>query len=74
MTYIPQEGTKTVLERNILKHRIIDINLFTSRGDGNNVTPLLLRTSSMFDINLSTSRGDGNKITKRSLISTLVSI
>ena len=38
MTYIPQEGTKTVLERNILKHRIIDINLSTSRGDGNSPT------------------------------------
>ena len=37
----------------------IDINLFTSRGDGNSaMSPEMMKSST--DINLYTSRGDGN--------------
>ena len=39
---------------------MFDINLFTSRGDGNSaMSPEMMKSST--DINLYTSRGDGNK-------------
>ena len=38
---------------------MFDINLFTSRGDGNSaMSPEMMKSST--DINLYTSRGDGN--------------
>ena len=40
----------------------VDINLFTSRGDGNPRILSPYRGSCRSDINLSTSRGDGNVV------------
>ena len=42
-----------------LRHEFSDINLFTSRGDGNSPKLILLFVF-VIDINLFTSRGDGN--------------
>ena len=40
---------------------LIDINLYTSRGDGNPTYSKINSLTSLDDINLYTSRGDGNK-------------
>ena len=57
-TFIPREGTETVSEFEALWSVTTDINLFTSRGDGNSSAMALCPKSP--DINLFTSRGDGN--------------
>ena len=51
----------------------IDINLYTSRGDGNSYThhPQMLLIP---DINLYTSRGDGNVPLKRAIPATVTDI